>query len=247
MYRKVNLNLLGLTFHQDQISSRQNLNYGEKNFWMSRNYSTSIRATQRRYMDFPYGQCNSYEGDGQPFNASSQTQCYRNCIREYSEKHYKCKPLFIDYFIHENDFKGQNENKFCSLKENLLFEKWLKETKFEEKCRSLCPKNCIQTQYFWETKEFNKYNGNEWWWRQGNDHYWANFIIWDTTQPMFAYIEEPVMTFTDYLVYCGGLIGLWFGTSAKDLLISLLNAVLNNFNRLTGTNLSRVVPFNQNI
>ena len=52
---------------------------------------------------------------------------------------------------------------------------------------------------------------------------WRKFkeenIIWDTTQPTFSYLEKPVLTFTGYLVYCGGLVGLWFGTSAQDVLV----------------------------
>ena len=46
-------------------------------------------------------------------------------------------------------------------------------------------------------------------------------LIWDSTQPMFVYNEEPVMTFTEYLCFFGGLIGLWFGTSAKDIIVLL--------------------------
>ncbi len=48
-------------------------------------------------------------------------------------------------------------------------------------------------------------------------------IVWDSTQPMFIYKEEAVMSFTDYLCYCGGLLGLWFGTSAKDFIYFILN------------------------
>ena len=243
------MKILSLDFHQDQIPSNQKLEYYKQitnGIYFSSNYSISVRAIQRKFLDYPYGECYSYESDGQPFNARSQTQCYRKCVREYCEKHYKCIPLFIDYYIHENDFKGRNENKFCSLKENLLFEKWLKQTNYEEKCRSLCPKNCIQTQYFWKTKrkKFSLFDGNEYWFKQGDDEYRENNIVWDTSQPMFAYIEEPVMTFTDYLVDCGGLLGIWFGTSAKDLLISVSNIVLNYFSRLSSRSTNLVVPFN---
>ena len=40
---------------------------------------------------------------------------------------------------------------------------------------------------------------------------------------MFVYSEEPVMSFSDYLVNCGGLKGLWFGTSAKDLITFIID------------------------
>ena len=48
-------------------------------------------------------------------------------------------------------------------------------------------------------------------------------IYWDSSEPMFAYTDEPDLTFTDYLVYCGGLMGLWFGQSAKDLISTLID------------------------
>ena len=40
-------------------------------------------------------------------------------------------------------------------------------------------------------------------------------LIWDSNEVMIAYIDEPVMTFTDYLVFCGGPMGLWFVVSHK--------------------------------
>jgi hypothetical protein len=46
-------------------------------------------------------------------------------------------------------------------------------------------------------------------------------LVLDSTQPMFVYNEESVLSFTEYLCYCGGLIGLWFGTSAKDIIVLL--------------------------
>ena len=48
-------------------------------------------------------------------------------------------------------------------------------------------------------------------------------LVWDTTQPMFVYKEVPVLSFIEYMVYLGGLVGLWFGTSAKDVVIILFD------------------------
>ena len=44
-------------------------------------------------------------------------------------------------------------------------------------------------------------------------------ILWDTNKPMLSYIDSPDMSFTDYVVYCGGLLGLWFGQSLKDIIL----------------------------
>ena len=49
-------------------------------------------------------------------------------------------------------------------------------------------------------------------------------IIWDSNEVMIAYIDEPVMTFTDYLVFCGGLMGLWFGIIITDIITNVINA-----------------------
>ena len=50
---------------------------------------------------------------------------------------------------------------------------------------------------------------------------------------MFAYTEQPVTTFSDYLVNRGGLLGLWFDTSAKDLINIIIESQLfKKLNRL---------------
>ena len=41
-------------------------------------------------------------------------------------------------------------------------------------------------------------------------------IVWDSRQPMLSYIEESVLSFTDYLVNCGGLLGIWFVTNTRQ-------------------------------
>ena len=67
--------------------------------------------------------------------------------------------------------------------------------------------------------------GNELWYALNeSERYYRKRIVWDSTQPMFAYNEESVMSFTDYLCNCGGLFGLWFGTNAKDFIIWLIES-----------------------
>ena len=56
-----------------------------------------------------------------------------------------------------------------------------------------------------------------------NDRIIQKSLYWDSTQPMFVYKEEPVLSFIEYMVYLGGLIGLWFGTSANDVITILLD------------------------
>ena len=51
-------------------------------------------------------------------------------------------------------------------------------------------------------------------------------MICDTTKPMFVYNEELVLSFIDYMCYCGGLVGLLFGASAVDILYKLFNKTI---------------------
>ncbi|CAG2167321.1 unnamed protein product, partial [Oppiella nova] len=51
-------------------------------------------------------------------------------------------------------------------------------------------------------------------------------LVWDSTQPIPVYREEPVMSLTDLMVYTGGLFGLWFGTNIKDVIIWFIDSRL---------------------
>ena len=44
-------------------------------------------------------------------------------------------------------------------------------------------------------------------------------------------LKNQFMSLSDYLVNCGGLMGLWFGTSAKDIITFIINSEI--FNQLT--------------
>ena len=108
----------------------------------------------------------------------------------------------------------------------------------------MCPKDCFNVEYYSTIKRTENYVDNQHWFdypkieppivsgirTQKHDN---NFkerpverrIVWDTSKPMFAYIDEPVMTFTQYLVYCGGLMGLWFGQSLNDLIQLMIRSI----------------------
>ena len=70
-------------------------------------------------------------------------------------------------------------------------------------------------------------------------------LVSDSTQPMFVYNEESILSFTEYMCYCGGLIGLWFGTSAKDIVFILIRFrfwIKNRFNGKTTDRVTRISP-----
>ena len=47
-------------------------------------------------------------------------------------------------------------------------------------------------------------------------------LIWDSTQPMFVYREEPILSLTELMCFIGGLFSLWFGTNGKDFIVWII-------------------------
>ena len=111
----------------------------------------------RQYLSYPYGDCVKYVEFGQSFNSSSHEECYKNCLifewKIYSGS--KCIPLLIDKYLNTKDFTSKIEQKFCSLNESSLFEKFRTDNKIEDNCHHLCPEDCIQIDYSVESKEDN--------------------------------------------------------------------------------------------
>ena len=143
-------------------------------------------------------------------------------------KTFQCIPLFVDYFVSELD-SIQNTTKLCS-KSDKIFEQ-----KFREKCLELCPKECLREEYSYRIKESDPRSGIDDWLRQDeiSGRLYSKSIEWDESEPMFAYTEDPVMSLSDYLVNCGGLMGLWFGTSAKDIITFIIeNEFIKKLTRL---------------
>jgi len=87
-------------------------------------------------------------------------------------------------------------------------------------CLRYCPQQCVTVDYNWKVMSSDTYIGNELWHNSSEENITTEkSLVWDSTQPLFVYREEPVMSLTDYMSYTGGLFGLWFGTNGKDLII----------------------------
>ena len=170
-------------------------------------------------MRWPYGQCNDYTVPSvRTFNARSHVQCYRHCLTHHYIKEWNCVPLFIDHFITEYDLTIATNR--CSTNRELMSEYRNSESIFVTKCHKLCPKECKEVQYFQSIKETENYFdvSPQWVNKEFYNKTYERRIYWDSSEPMFAYTDEPDLTFTEYLVYCGGLMGLSFGQSAKHLI-----------------------------
>ena len=171
-----------------------------------------VTKTLHENLKAPYGNCSDYQ-DGLN-NSSNQWQCYRQCIQVLAQKKFNCKPVFIENTLHELDSDYYLD---CNSSVQKKFDEYFQTENISLKCNQFCPKNCLNTDYqmnvIRETKDF----------KDNFKHYYYKSIVWDTTQPMYVYKEVPVLSFIEYMVYLGGLVGLWFGTSAKDVIFILFD------------------------
>ena len=188
------------------------------------NYSIVVKKSSHQYMSRPFGQCFNYViPDELTYYSMSYIECYRKCLTHHYNENFNCVPYIIDKFITGYDLIA-NETKICSTNtENVLNRRPIEKI-FVKKCLKKCPKECFRVDYSSEVKERLSYFSNQVWLNIDRSYRpLQRLIVWDSSEPMFAYIDEPVMTFTQYLVYCGGLMGLWFGQSVKDLFSLLID------------------------
>ena len=188
------------------------------------NVSIVVKKSSHQYMSRPFGQCHHYRTPNDlTYNAMSYIECYRKCLKRQYIKRWICVPYLIDHFITEYDVTNDVIER-CSTNLNQVRNKIRQEQNFAKLCSKNCPKECFQVEYSSETKERNTFFANQKWIDSDpKSRAYERQIVWDTSEPMFAYIDEPVMTFTQYLVSCGGLMGLWFGQSLKDGFSLLIN------------------------
>ena len=178
------------------------------------NFRLLLTKTLSTYLGPPYSQCSHYRSDtDRPFNALSHMQCYRHCLRRLAQndKHLNCTPFFIDSMISDLDLLDENKI-FCNYSMMKNFKMKLNK-EFSKKCHDICPNDCFTIDLSYS----QQITHSELEYRLENANRSEVSIVWDRSQPMLSYIEESVLSFTDYLINCGGLLGLWFGTNANDL------------------------------
>ena len=164
-----------------------------------------VSKTMHKFLKPPYGDCSDYLDH--LFDSTNQWQCYRKCIKTLAQKKFNCKPVFIENTLHELDSDYYLD---CNSIIQKRFDEYFTANNLCKKCEQICPKNCLNIDFQMNVKSDN--NGED-----------SKSLFWDTTQPMFIYKEVPILSLIEYMVYLGGLVGLWFGTSAKDVVIILLD------------------------
>jgi hypothetical protein len=170
-------------------------------------YGLNIIKKSFEFLEFPYeSKCSYYENFKTIFRSSSHTHCIRQCIRRNCEIELKCSCIGLENTISQMDYDFQ-KMEICRKDEKFMESFILKTTTF---CTSLCPKDCINDEYLIVVSKANF------------DPFAKNKLIeftvsWDVSKPFITNRETPVMTFTDYFCYIGGLFGMWFGISANQL------------------------------
>ncbi len=184
------------------------------------NYNQNYTLTKKSFqmLGFPYqSKCSYYDSNQTIFDSVSHDHCVRQCLRYYCEIKMNCscfllkfkrkyyQKLFIQSDVVFNSFD------ICLKDRNLMISFYENYTKF---CNNLCPIDCISEEYFISYKEELGFARN-------NSKFWKLSVFWDNTKPIIMNKETPVMTFTNYFCYIGGLFGMWFGISANQFLRKL--------------------------
>ena len=75
------------TMNSYEISDRS------KNIWLV-NQDLLFKKVLHKYLKPPHGMCDDYDNeDNRPFNATNQWHCYRQCLKSFGQKQFKCKPV----------------------------------------------------------------------------------------------------------------------------------------------------------
>jgi len=179
-----------------------------------------IRRTIFKYLEYTPEGCSYYQSNDMPFNASSHTLCVNKCLINISMKLLHCVSDAIDISFHHDNYNNDSVL-ICNPRErefNFSFYKYI-----ENKCLKICPKDCYFVEYYWDLKPIEYQITNQSLNVTKNIFLNSTIILkWDENSPVYEYEEQCVLSFTDYLCYCGGLFGLWFGTNAKDFIIWLI-------------------------
>jgi hypothetical protein len=185
-------------------------------FSFNQNKEYSLSKKSLKFLEFPYeSKCSYYESSETIFNSLSHEHCIRQCIRYNCEVKLNCSCFDINFeeseILNQLDF-GFRNLEFCQNDGQLLETFTENYTKI---CKSLCPIDCISDEY----TIINKYKNHK---KYSDSKFWNLGFHWDESKPIIINEETPVMTFTDYFCYIGGLFGMWFGISANQLFVKLI-------------------------
>jgi hypothetical protein len=226
-HKLVQKNFIKIYLNKPELNARYRFAYSEKMF--KSGYSGFSRVSQNgnnypkqadyiifkkkfSYLKYPFeSKCINYgENNDNLFYSLSKDHCIRQCVRYHCESILNCSCLFLDkniYQIYQIDF-GFNNLNHCQIRDQNL--KSIK-FNFTEKCNTLCPIDCETEEYFMVNRDYVSEEE-----LKSNSSIYS--LSWDDSKPYINYNEMPVLTFSAYFCYIGGLFGMWFGISANRLL-----------------------------
>jgi hypothetical protein len=173
-------------------------------------------GTKQTFIEYGKEICSHYDSKYRQFNAFSQSSCLRKCYQNYCQQRFNCSPLVINEMISSID-REENEMQFCSKELNDFCEIAINRKNISNKCAKYCPKDCIQFDNQLSDTLLLRLL------KETDNSFEEIVLVWDKNYPLISYIETLVMTFTDYLCYCGGLFGMWYGSNANLVVTYALN------------------------
>jgi len=172
---------------------------------LNENRELSLFKKSFELLEFPYkSKCSYYDRSETRFNSSSHKHCIRQCIRYLCQIKLNCSCFALDQEVRETDY-GYNTLNICY---NYSEISYLKVNYHKKFCANLCPVDCIKKEYEVTFGEINYFSLED---------LRRLTINWDDSKPFIIYKDTPVMSFTRYFCYIGGLFGMWFGTRANQL------------------------------
>jgi hypothetical protein len=186
-------------------------------FQWNQNYYLAKKSFE--FLETPYeSRCSYYDSIETKLNfgSLSHKQCIRQCLRHYCEIEMNCSCFIYKHFNYHKIIFSQLDSVSNNLNicpnDSIIINHFY--PKYSKLCTNLCPINCINDAYIISNKYQNQilnFDPNQ-----------RNIsLFWYNSKPLILNKETPVMTFTDYFCYIGGLFGMWFGISANQLLTKL--------------------------
>jgi hypothetical protein len=169
----------------------------------SGNKLISFTKFSKIFLKRPYkSDCSYYDESQTAFESNSFDNCMTKCYRRKCELNYMCLVWVFKGVILEHGFNNSNIHQFC---DELVIQKCENNKKIKEQCLKSCPIDCVFEEYY-KTKLMILISSEE------DNQRFLQYNI-DSGNHLVQYIETPSFELLDYLVYLGGLMGLWFGVS----------------------------------
>jgi hypothetical protein len=185
-------------------------------FYLSQFEEYSIAKKSYVYLQIPYkSSCSYYDSSQNVFNTYSHKHCIRQCLTNYCEIKMNCSCYLYKFDISIFDIMSQSDRSLydiCLKNENYMLSFY---DNYSKICTHLCSIDCKADKFIIT----NKYKKKK---LPVNSKIKEFSLKWDDSKPFIVYRETPVMTFTDYFCYIGGLFGMWFGISANQLFENLI-------------------------